>query len=89
VLAHKRVRFHGEPVAAVAAIDEAAAQAALHAIEVDLEELPAVASLEAALASGAPLVLDPAARAEHDPWRTPPWSAHPPSPPVPRGDRLR
>ena len=45
VLAHKRVRFHGEPVAAVAAVDEATAQAALQAIEVDLEELPAVASL--------------------------------------------
>ena len=70
VLAHKRVRFYGEPVAAVAAIDEATAEAALQAIEVDLEELPAVASLEAALAPGAPLVLDPAARAEDDPWRT-------------------
>lgn len=72
VLAHKRVRFHGEPVAAVAAIDEATAQAALEAIEVDLEELPAVASLEAALAPDAPLVWDLAERAEDDSWRAPP-----------------
>src|SRR5919202_479596 len=62
VLAHEFVRFHGEPVAAVAATDEATARAALKAIEVDWEELPAVASLDAALASDAPLVVDPVER---------------------------
>lgn len=68
-LAHGRVRFHGEPVAAVAATDEATAHAALLAIEADWEELPAAAGLDAALASDAPLVVDPAERAEDDPWR--------------------
>jgi CO/xanthine dehydrogenase Mo-binding subunit len=69
-LAHERVRFHGEPVAAVAATDEATAQAALLAIEADWEELPAVASLDAALTPDAPLVVNLAEREEDDPWRT-------------------
>src|SRR5689334_9078813 len=49
VLADGEVRFHGEPLAAVAAVDEASAREALDAIVVDLEELPAVASLDDAL----------------------------------------
>ncbi len=40
-LARGRVRYRGEPVAAVAAVDAAAAQAALDAIVLDLEPLPA------------------------------------------------
>jgi CO/xanthine dehydrogenase Mo-binding subunit len=70
VLAHEFVRFCGEPVAAVAAIDEATARAALKAIEVGWEELPAVANLDAALVSDAPLVVNPTERAEDDPGRT-------------------
>ncbi len=54
VVAIDRVRFAGEPVAAVAAVDEATAEAALRAIRVDYEELPAAATLESALADGAP-----------------------------------
>src|SRR5215831_19256595 len=40
-LARDKVRYRGEPVAAVAAIDEATAQTALAAIVLDIEALPA------------------------------------------------
>ncbi|HSN33387.1 MAG TPA: 4-hydroxybenzoyl-CoA reductase subunit alpha [Ideonella sp.] len=40
-LARGRVRYRGEPIAAVAAVDPAAADAALAAIVLDFEELPA------------------------------------------------
>jgi len=40
-LARDRVRYRGEPVAAVAAVDEATAEAALAAIVLDIEPLPA------------------------------------------------
>ncbi len=54
VVAIDRVRFAGEPVAAVAAVDEATAEAVARAIRVEYDELPLVATLEAALADGAP-----------------------------------
>jgi len=47
-------RFVGQPVAAVVAESRAAADAAAALVVVDYEPLPAVASLEAALADGAP-----------------------------------
>ncbi|HUG54356.1 MAG TPA: molybdopterin cofactor-binding domain-containing protein [Vicinamibacteria bacterium] len=49
-LALDRVRFVGDPVAAVAALDEETAEAALGLIEVDYEVLPALMSVEEALA---------------------------------------
>ncbi len=55
-LAVGKVRYVGEGVAAVAAIDEETAIRALGAIRVDYEILPAVVEPEAALAEGAPLV---------------------------------
>jgi CO/xanthine dehydrogenase Mo-binding subunit len=58
IVAIDRVRFHGEPVAAVAAETPAAAAAALEAISVEYEDLPVVATVEDALAEGAPLVND-------------------------------
>src|SRR5207237_5624277 len=54
IVALDRVRFAGEPVAAVAAVDEATAEAAVRAIEVEYEELPVVGTLEEALAAEAP-----------------------------------
>ena len=45
-----RVRFVGDPVAAVAAVDEEKAEAALALIDVDYEVLPAIMSIEEALA---------------------------------------
>ena len=53
-LATDTVRFVGQPVAAVVAESRAAAEAAVALVTVDYEPLPAVASLEAALANGAP-----------------------------------
>ncbi len=55
-LAVDKVRYRGEPIAAVVAASEALAYAALKLIEVDYEPLPAVFDVEAALVPGAPLV---------------------------------
>lgn len=54
--AHDTVRYVGESVAAVAAIDEETAEAALEKIRVEYEKLPAVLSIEDALKEGAPLI---------------------------------
>lgn len=56
VIASGKVRYVGEPVAAVAAHDLATAEEALSLIRVDYEELPAVTGIDAALASGAALI---------------------------------
>ncbi|MGH7393701.1 MAG: xanthine dehydrogenase family protein molybdopterin-binding subunit, partial [Candidatus Rokuibacteriota bacterium] len=56
VLAIDVARHEGEPVAAVAAVDELTAAAALDLIRVDYEALPAAITLEEALRPGAPLV---------------------------------
>ena len=58
IVAVDKVRYAGDPVAAVAAVDEATAEEALASIEVDYEELPAVTGLDEALAPDAPLVHD-------------------------------
>jgi carbon-monoxide dehydrogenase large subunit len=50
------VRFVGDGIAFVVAETREAARAAAEAIEVDFDELPAVASIEEAIAPGAPLV---------------------------------
>jgi 4-hydroxybenzoyl-CoA reductase subunit alpha len=55
-LARERVRYRGEPVAAVAAIDAATAQRALDLIELEVNELPAYYSSAAARAAGATLL---------------------------------
>ena len=55
-LALHKVRYHGEPVAAVAATDEEAAQQALRLIEVEYEELAPVSSIEDAMKPGLPLI---------------------------------
>lgn len=62
IVAIDKVRYVGDPVAAVAAVDEATAEQALALIEVEYEELPAVTSIDEALAPGAPLVHDTASR---------------------------
>ncbi|MCP4759838.1 MAG: molybdopterin-dependent oxidoreductase [Planctomycetes bacterium] len=58
VLAKEKVRHVGDPVAAVAAIDERTAEQAVSLIEVEYEELPAVLDPMSAIAEGAPLVND-------------------------------
>lgn len=56
ILAVDKVRFVGDPVVAVAAVDLDAAREAVSRIEVEYEELPAVFTIDDALADGAPLV---------------------------------
>ena len=55
-LAFDKVRYRGEPVAAVIAESESAAAAAAAKVRVDYEPLPAVFDVEEALAPDAPLV---------------------------------
>ncbi len=52
-LARDRVRYRGEPIAAVAAVDAKTARAALDAIRVSYQELPAYGDAEDALAPDA------------------------------------
>ncbi|HET9488588.1 MAG TPA: xanthine dehydrogenase family protein molybdopterin-binding subunit [Methylomirabilota bacterium] len=56
VLAIDVARYEGEPVAAVAAVDELTAAEALEQIEVEYDALPAALTLEEALRPGTPLV---------------------------------
>jgi CO/xanthine dehydrogenase Mo-binding subunit len=58
IVAIDKVRYVGDPVAAVAAVDEATAEEALNLIDVEYDELPAATSIEEALAPDAPLVHD-------------------------------
>ncbi len=65
IVAVDKVRYVGDPVAAVLADDPATAEEALELIEVEYEELPKVANIEEATAPGAPLVHEASvARAE-------------------------
>ncbi|WP_037908398.1 xanthine dehydrogenase family protein molybdopterin-binding subunit [Actinacidiphila yeochonensis] len=83
VLAHGKVRHHGEPVALVAADHPETARRAAAGIRVEYEELPVVTGEESALAPDAVLVHED---------RDDPHSAHVPHPnivhrqPVVRGD---
>ena len=52
-LARDRVRYRGEPVAAVTAVDDASAREALRRIKLTVRELPAYYTAKAALAPGA------------------------------------
>src|SRR5262249_30966464 len=58
VLGRDRVRYVGEPIAAVAAETEHAAQDALEAITVTYERLPGIADQEAAMEEPAPCLHD-------------------------------
>lgn len=56
IMARDKVRYIGEALAAVAAVDEETAEKALKLIELDLEELPAILNFEEAIAKEAPLI---------------------------------
>ncbi len=56
ILVRERVRYHGEPLALVAADTPAIADKALELIAFDLEPFPGVYSVEEALTPGAPVV---------------------------------
>lgn len=66
------VRFAGDAVAAVAAVDQHVADDAIHLIQVDYEQLPFVLEPEDALKPGAPEIqpggnLSPNAKGQHEP----------------------
>src|SRR6266480_1712348 len=56
ILATDKVRYVGDMIAAVAAVEESIAEEAVKRIDVEYEELPAVYTIEEALSPGAPLV---------------------------------
>ncbi|WP_382157945.1 xanthine dehydrogenase family protein molybdopterin-binding subunit [Hydrogenophaga sp. ANAO-22] len=58
VIALDKVRYVGDPVAAVAAVDEGTAEEALDAITVDYDTLPYATTAQEAMAAGAALVHD-------------------------------
>ena len=62
VLAAGETKYHGEPVAAVAAESLDAAEEAARLVRVDFTELPAIHTVERALGEEAPLVQDPSLR---------------------------
>ncbi|MGH7844342.1 MAG: xanthine dehydrogenase family protein molybdopterin-binding subunit, partial [Candidatus Binatia bacterium] len=62
VIAMDKVRYAGEPVAAVAAEDLRTAEEASALVHVDYEELPPFVGLDAALRGDAPLIHDDAPR---------------------------
>jgi len=57
-LATEKVRYAGDAVAVVIAETQAQARIAAEAVEVDYEELPAVAAADKAISPGAPLIHD-------------------------------
>jgi len=56
ILAKERVRYVGDEIAAVAAVDLETAERAIKLIEVEFEELPAVFDPVSAMAPGAPVI---------------------------------
>jgi CO/xanthine dehydrogenase Mo-binding subunit len=56
VLAREKVRYVGEPVAAVAAIDQRTALEAIKFIEIEYEALPAALDIDQALAPDGPII---------------------------------
>jgi carbon-monoxide dehydrogenase large subunit len=56
VLAREKVRYIGEPIVAVAAVDEETADEALELIQVEYQELPAIFSPEEAMKQGVTLI---------------------------------
>jgi CO/xanthine dehydrogenase Mo-binding subunit len=56
ILARHKVRYRGEPVAAVAAVDLQTARRALELIQIQYEPLPAVYDAEEAMQPGAPVI---------------------------------
>jgi CO/xanthine dehydrogenase Mo-binding subunit len=69
LLAVGETKYHGEPVAAVAAETRDAAEEAARLVRVEYEELPAVLTVEQALSAAAPLVREPELRRPDDPFR--------------------
>lgn len=69
VIATGETKYHGDPVAAVAADTRDAAEEAARLVRIDYEELPAIVTVGAAVDPAAPLVQDPGLR-PNDPLAT-------------------
>ena len=67
VLAIEKIRYEGDSVAAVAAVDEQTAYAALERIVVDYEELSSLMTMDDALALNAPLLFEETVSGPPDP----------------------
>lgn len=65
ILAYQKVRYVGEPIAAVAAESKEIAQKAIEAIDLELEPLPVVSNVHQALQPDTPLVADNAGQASN------------------------
>ncbi len=66
-IAHRKVRYWGEPLAVVVADTIEAAEAALPLIQVEYEPLPALLHPRDAIAAGAPLIHENLGEYPHDP----------------------
>ena len=73
IFAVDKVRYVGDAVAAVAAVDEDTAEEAIGLIDVEYEELPAVFDPEEACLDGAPLVHEEMGTYEPNRGRSPTW----------------
>jgi carbon-monoxide dehydrogenase large subunit len=58
ILARERVRFVGEPIAAVLTADSYSVEDAAETVFIDYDGLPVLANIETAMAPGAPLMFD-------------------------------
>ena len=77
IFAVNKVRYVGDAIAAVAAIDEEVAEEAIGLIDVEYEELPAVFDPEEACLDGAPLVHEEMATYEPNRGRLATWKPIP------------
>jgi CO/xanthine dehydrogenase Mo-binding subunit len=68
LVAIDRVRYAGEPVAAIIAVDEDAAAEACELVEVEYEDLPVLQTPEEAMAAGAPDIHDAIPLREETPF---------------------
>jgi CO/xanthine dehydrogenase Mo-binding subunit len=76
VLAIDKVRYVGEPLAAVAALDEAQAYRALECIRVEYEPLPSLMTVEESLATDAPALFASGQAHDHALPPPPPYSEY-------------
>ncbi|MGH7825564.1 MAG: xanthine dehydrogenase family protein molybdopterin-binding subunit [Candidatus Binatia bacterium] len=77
IFATEKIRYSGEPLAAVAAVDEPTADEAARLVEVDCEEAPGVFDALEAMAENAPLVHQDMASYKVNPLLTRNWNPSP------------
>lgn len=77
IFTSKKVRYVGDVIAGVAAVDEETAERAIDLIECDVEELPAVLNADEALREDAPLVHEELGSYGLNPIMTSYWNPHP------------